>query len=89
MMTITLTITKSEFDAILEYASMCGESVNDIIRKIIIQKITLKHHAIDDPKYCDYNMLIPEGISDKEEIQIIESNYNKIRAILGWKEIRI
>ncbi len=90
MITIHFDVTENEFDAICEYANMCGEFVSTIIRKIVMQEITFtKSQSAKDPSTYDYNMQIPEVISDQEEAKIIESNYNKIRTILGWDEIRI
>lgn len=90
METICLEVTKPESDAIRMYASMCGESVPILIKKIVIQEITL--HKIRnkcDPKSYHYNMQIPDGLSAEEEARAIEFNYNKIREILGWCAIRI
>jgi len=87
---IEINVTKKEFGAIREYASMCDESISCLIHKIVIQEITLmKSRSAKDPEGYDYNMIVPSGISDYEEQKIIESNYNKIRTMLGWEQIRV
>lgn len=90
MITIQVDVTENEFDAICTYASMCAEYISSIIKKIVMQEITfMKSHSASDPDTYDYSMQIPDDISSEEEEKIIESNYNKIRTILGWEKIRI
>jgi hypothetical protein len=90
MKTICTDVSEKEFEAISKYADMCGESASDIIRKIVIQEITfMKNYGARDPEIYEYHMLIPIEVSDKEENEIIETNYNKIREILGWRRINL
>ena len=90
MKTVNVELSEEEYNAVREYANMCGEFVPCLIRKIIIQEITfMNSHAADDPEVYNYNMMVPENISSEEEKKIIEANYNKIREILGWNKIRI
>jgi hypothetical protein len=84
---IDISISANEHAAIRKYADMCGESVQDLIRKILIQEITfLKNDIREIPSQYDYHMLVPINISNEEKF--ITSNYNKIRKILGIKEMK-
>lgn len=85
-MKIDASINKTEYDAIKKYAKMCGESVPEIIRKILISEITLMKSTRDIPQEYAYHMLVPD-VGDEETI--IEQNYNQIRQMLGLKNIRL
>ena len=89
MSTICIKVSEKESAAIEAYAIMCGESVSELIRKVVIQEMTLKSRHTKDSKIYDYNMLVPVNISNDDENRIIEVNYNKIREILGWKKISL
>jgi hypothetical protein len=90
MTTIRFRATDEECAAINEYANMCGEKTTTLVRKIVIQEITfMKNRSTKDPASYEYHMLVPDGISDKEEKKLIEANYNKIRKILGWGKINL
>ena len=90
MSTICIKVSEKESAAIEAYAVMCGESVSELIRKVIIQEITfMKNRSTKDSEIYDYNMLVPVNISNDDENRIIEANYNKIREILGWKKISL
>ncbi len=83
---VEFTETKSE--AIRICADMCRENLSDIIHKIQIQEIAfMKSRIIKNPKSYTYNMRISDDVTDEEEYRIIEANNNKIRKILGWKQI--
>lgn len=87
--TITAELTKKELEAIKEYASLCGETVPELIRKALIREVTLADgYGADDPQY-EYQMLVPNQRLRSEERRIIQENYNKIRRILGWQEIKL
>jgi hypothetical protein len=36
-----------------------------------------------------YGMSLAKGLTSAEEDKLVEANYNKIRKILGWKEITL
>jgi uncharacterized protein YutE (UPF0331/DUF86 family) len=86
-MKIDASVTKAEYDAIKKYAQMCGESVPEIIRKILIQEITLMKSTRDIPQKYDYHMLVPDGMENEDTL--IEQNYNQIRQMLGLRNIRL
>lgn len=90
MSTIRVNVSEKENDAIEEYAQMCGESVSELTRKVLIQEITfMKSGSAKDPESYEHHMLVPIDVSKEEENLIIETNYNKIREILGWKKINL
>ena len=90
MSTICIEVSEKESAAIEAYAIMCGESVSNLICKVVIQEITfMKNRITKDSEIYDYNMLVPVNISNHDENQIIEANYNKIREILGLKKISL
>ncbi|MGQ0606386.1 MAG: hypothetical protein ACT4OD_05490 [Candidatus Nitrosotenuis sp.] len=90
MTEILIKVTKKELKAIQEFANMCGETIPNIIRKIMIQEITfMKSRAAIVPKSYAFNMLIPDGVSEAEEYVLIEKNYNKIRKILGLRHLNL
>jgi hypothetical protein len=84
---LDISISENEHAAIRKYADMCGESVHNLIRKILIQEIAfLKNDIRKIPSQYEYHVLVPIDISDEEKF--ITSNYNKIRKILGIKEMK-
>jgi len=89
MPTVTLELTQSELQAICEYANQCGETISDLIRKSLIREVTLADgYGVDDPQY-EYGMAVSPRAVRSEEHRIIQENYNKIRKILGWREIKL
>jgi hypothetical protein len=89
MPTITSELTQPELEAIREYANQCGETISDLVRKALIREATLADgYGTDDPRY-EYRMAISGKPLRSKEHKIIQENYNKIRKILGWKEIKL
>ena len=89
MPTITVKLSKKELDAIKEYASQCGESVPDLVRKSLIRDATLADgYGAGDTGY-DFGMKMPQKMSARSDSKATEQNYNKVRRIMGWKEIRL
>jgi hypothetical protein len=76
-------------DAAEEFARQCGESVPDLMRKLIIRDATLADgYGADDSSY-DFKMALPlegRGPSDRDAM---ERTYNKVRRILGWSEVQL
>ena len=90
MSTICIPFSEKESVAVNAYAIMCGELVPELICKVVIQEITfMKSRSVKDSEIYDYHMLVPVNISNNDEKQIIEANYNKIRKILGWEKISL
>ncbi len=89
MPTITTELTQKELEAIREYANMCGETISNLTRKALIREITLADgYGADDPQY-EYQMGVPVRALRSKEHKIIQENYNKVRRILGWREIKL
>lgn len=89
MPVITAELSQKELDAIREYANMCGETISDLVRKALIREITLADgYGADDPQY-DFQMSILGKPLRRNDHRVIQENYNKIRKILGWKEIKL
>ena len=89
MPSITIELTHKELNAVREYANQCGETISELARKALIREATLADgYGSDDPQY-EYQMMIPDEASKSKENTIIQENYNRIRRILGWREITL
>lgn len=86
MPTISAKVSKKELDAIQEYANACGETVSNLIRKVLINEATFMKWSADSHEY-DYEMIIPDDLDGEEESQIIKAKYDKIRRIVGLSEL--
>ena len=86
---IRIKVSSQEFHAIEEYAHQCGESASELVRKSVIREATLADYygQLDDS--YDFAMKIPDGCSASTESVIRESNYNKIREIMGLTKISL
>lgn len=74
-------------DAVAEFARQCGESVPDLFRKLVIRDATLADgYGADDPSY-DFRVILPLDDRALSDTQVLEFGYNRVRRILGWKEI--
>ena len=87
---VVLRLSSRELKAISEYAELCNESIEDLIRKAIIRDATLADgFGFSDPQY-DYSVHIPEMlVTKKQKQQFLEEKYNTIRSTLGWRSIRL
>lgn len=85
MPTISANVTKKELDAIREYANACGETMSNLIRKVLLTDVTFMNFYGDSNEYT-HGISIQDNIPSKEEDQIILQTYNRIRKILGLKE---
>jgi len=88
MATISAKVSKKELDAIREYANSCGETMSNLIRKVMIWDATMMD-CFHDSKEFAYSISIPEGVSGEEENRLVETSVNKIRRILDLDEIEI
>ena len=67
MSTTCIEFSEKESTAIEAYAIMCGESVPELICKIMIQETTfMKNRGVNDSEIYDYHMLVPVNISNNE-----------------------
>lgn len=85
MPTISAKVSKKELDAITEYANACGETMSNLIRKVMIQEATFMK-GFGDSKEYKYEISIPDNVSGDEENKIVLGAYNRIRRILGLRE---
>ena len=90
MPTIGSKVSQKELDAITQYANLCGETMSNIIRKVMIAEATMLNGgwAEEHPEY-EYEIRMQENMSSDEEVKLLEEKINRVRRILGWKEIRL
>jgi len=85
MPTISANVTKKELDAIREYANACGETMSNLIRKVLLTDATFMNFYSDSNEYrCSIST--PDNLSGDEENKILIDTYNRIRRILGLEE---
>lgn len=86
---IKVELDEKEFRAIAEFARMCGEPIPELMRKLVIRDATLADgYGSQDPGY-EFRMLLPVESTLCHDDKVLEDNYNKIRRIMGWSEIRL
>ena len=85
MPTILSNVSKKEIDAIMEYANACGETMPNLIRKVLLTDATFMNFYHDSNEF-HYDISVPDNISSEEEDEIVLDTYNKIRRILGLEE---
>ena len=85
MSTISANVTKKELDAIREYANACGETMSNLIRKVLLTEATFMNFYHDSNEFY-YSISIPDNLSADEEDKILIDTYNRIRRILGLEE---
>ena len=86
MPTISSKISKKEYDVIIHYANACGETVSNLIRKVLISESTF-YNGFGGPKEFECGIITPENCSSEEEDKIVKDVYNRSRRILGFEEI--
>jgi len=85
MPTISANVTKKELDAIREYANACGETMSNLIRKVLLTDATFMNYYSDSNEF-HHGISIPDNLSGDEESKIVLYTYNRIRRILGLEE---
>ena len=85
MATISANVSKRELDAIREYANACGETMSNLIRKVLLTDVTFMNFYSDSNEFR-YGISTPDNLSGDEEDKIVLDTYNQIRRILGLKE---
>lgn len=88
MPTISSKVNKKELDAITEYANACGETMSNLIRKVLIREATFMTGSPDTEEYRCF-ISVPDNISGEEETKLVEDTINKIRRIIGLDSIKI
>ena len=85
MATISANVTKKELEAIREYANACGETMSNLIRKVLLTDATFMNFYSDSNEFR-YGISSPDNVSGDEENKILIDVYNRIRRILGLQE---
>lgn len=85
MPTISAKVSRKELDAIQEYANACGETMSNLIRKILIREATFMNFYDDSNEY-QYNISLPDNVTGDEESKRVLDVHNKIRRILCLNE---
>jgi hypothetical protein len=86
---INIELNEKEMDAVQEYARQCGESIQSLVRKLVIRDATLADgYGADDSSY-DFRIILPSENSSSADRARIQDTYNRVRRILGWKEIQL
>jgi hypothetical protein len=86
---VRVELTKKEMDAAEEFARQCGESVPELMRKLIIRDATLADgYGADDSSY-DFKLILPLEGRRSSDREAMEQTYNRVRRILGWREIQL
>lgn len=89
MPSIKIELNEKEMDAVEEYARQCGESIQSLIRKLVIRDATLADgYGADDSSY-DFRIILPSENSCSADRARIQDTYNRVRRIMGWKEIQL
>ncbi|MCH7560601.1 MAG: hypothetical protein IIC67_04390 [Thaumarchaeota archaeon] len=85
MPTISANVSKKELDAIREYANACGETMSNLIRKVLLTDATFMNFYSDSNEFR-YCISTPDNLFGDEEDKILIDTYNRIRRILGLQE---
>ena len=86
MPTIGSKVNDKEHQAIIEFVNQCGETVSNLIRKVMIGYATLLDSGWpnEHPEY-EFSIQIPKNtLSDKEE-KMMEEKINTVRKINNQK----
>ncbi|MCI0556899.1 MAG: hypothetical protein MN733_00255 [Nitrososphaera sp.] len=89
MPSIKIEFSEKELDAVAEYARQCGESIPNLVRKLIIREATLADgYGAEDSSY-DFKVAMPPENTASADRQRLQESYNRVRRILGWSEIQL
>ncbi len=86
MPTVSAKINPKEYQIISYYANVCGETISNLIRKILIKEATFMNGFGGSSEY-ECCVIIPEDAAGEEESKIVKDTYNHSRKILGFEEI--
>ena len=87
MATISANVTKKELDAIREYANLSGETMSNLIRKIVVGE-AIYLNCFGGPKEYECGFSFPDNIPGEEEDEMLKNAVNRVRRILGIEEIK-
>jgi len=77
MPTISTNISKKELDAIREYVNAHGETISNLIRKVLPIDATFMNFYHDSNEY-HYDLSTPDNALSEEENKIVLDTHNKI-----------
>ena len=86
MPTVSAKINPKEYELISHYANACGETISNLIRKVLIKEATFMNGFGGSSEY-ECGILIPEGTSNEEDEKITKEAFNRSRRILCFEEI--
>ncbi len=86
MTTLSTNVTPKEAEALREYANACGETMSNLIRKVMISEAIFLN-CFGGPKEYECNFSIPDNLSGEEEDEIFKNSVNRTRRILGIEEV--
>ena len=81
MKTVSSRVNEREFEAISEYANQTGETVSNVLKKVVFERAAKSKDGC--PKGYRLNRRLREGL-DKEAS--LSKDVNIIRKVLGWDE---
>jgi len=86
MTTVSSKVNPKEYAVISHYANCCGETISNLIRKVLIKEATFSGGFAGSAEYkCD--VMVPDGCSSEEDSKITKDAYNYSRRVLGFEEI--
>ena len=86
MTTISSKINPKEYAVISHYANCFGETISNLIRKVLINDATFSGGFGSSAEYnCD--VIVPDGCYSEEDNKITKDAYNCSRRVLGFEEI--
>jgi len=86
MPTVSAKINPKEYEVISNFANACGETISNLIRKVLIKEATFMNGFSGLVEY-ECGIMVPEGVSGEEDDKITKDAYNYSRRILGFEEI--
>jgi len=86
MPTVSAKINLKEYQVISYFANACGETISNLIRKVLIKESTFMNGFGGSSEY-ECNIIITGDASGEEESKIVKDTYNHSRRILSFEEI--
>ena len=86
MRTISNKVSKREHAGILEFANQTGESVSNLIRKVLINEAVCTDSFDNVPEDYHVNRYTVD-MEEKDEDNVLIEKINEIRVSLGWEQI--
>ncbi|NMJ87207.1 MAG: hypothetical protein EX285_05140 [Thaumarchaeota archaeon] len=85
MRTVSSKVSKREHAAIVQYANQTGESVSNLIRKVLISDAVFGDSFGEIP--VEYSIdRYPADTEEDTKDQVLEEQVKEIKMTLGWKD---